>query len=61
MKYQYNYEFFNRNGKKITGHCMTVFDTYDAADKALCDRMSDLNEQGYDPQGEVVEVKEEEV
>jgi hypothetical protein len=41
---------------------MTVFDTKEAAGRALTQRINDLEEDGHKPiYGEVVAVKEEEV
>ena len=46
MKYQYDYSYKSKIEGVKNVHCMTLFDTHEQADRALCDRLSDLEEAG---------------
>jgi len=57
--YRYEYSYKDRNGKMKNVRGMTLFPTRDACDRALCDRMSDYVEQGYENvSGDIIEVEE---
>lgn len=59
-KFQFNYEYYNAAGKNIIRHCITVFDTREQAEKALQERIADLNDEGFGTAtGEIVEIEEE--
>ena len=45
-KYQYEYSYKSKIKGVKNVHCMTLFDTHDQAERALRDRLSDLEEAG---------------
>jgi len=57
--YQFDYQYRVPHGKLMKVHCITVFKSYEEAEKACCDRCSEMEERGYrEVSGEVKELVE---
>ena len=60
LKYQFDYEYEDKEGKYRHVHCCTVYDDYKTCDEALAEQISDMIDKGYTQvQGSIKEIEEE--